>query len=92
VLNAFIILFYFIGGGHPGFPRYLTDQLTPFGLINMSAAFRQLIFLGAYFVCFNPKLQKRLKHMAAALSAPLWELGFLLEKFTSGLLEPLTKA
>lgn len=92
VLNAFIILFYFIGGGHPEFPKYLTDQLTPFGLINMSAAFRQLIFLGAYFVCFNPKLQTRLKRLAAALAKPVWELGFLLGKFTSGLLEPLTKA
>src|SRR5208337_3328950 len=91
VLNAFIILFYFIGGAHPQFPRYITDQLTPFGLINMSAAFRQLIFLGAYFVCFNLKLQKKLKRIAAALAKPVWELGFLLEEFSSGLLKPLTK-
>jgi hypothetical protein len=91
VLNAFIILFYFIGGAHPQFPRYITDQLTPFGLINMSAAFRQLIFLGAYFVCFNLKLQKKLKRIAAALAKPVWELGFFLEGFSSGLLKPLTK-
>jgi len=59
MLNGFIILFYFIGGPHPQLPKYLTDQLTPFGLINMCAALRQLIFLGAYFACFNPKLQAR---------------------------------
>ena len=73
VLNSFIILFYFIGSSHPEFPRYLTDQLTPFGLINMSAALRQLIFLGGYFVCFNPKLQIRLKHWAITLTSPLQE-------------------
>lgn len=71
LLNAFIILFYFIGGSHPELPRYLTDQLTPFGLINMCSAIRQLIFLSAYFVCFNPKLQGRLRHLIAGLSAPL---------------------
>lgn len=60
VLNSFIILFYFIGGKNPGLPQYLTDQLTPFGLINMCSALRQLIFLGAFFVCFNPLLQKKL--------------------------------
>jgi hypothetical protein len=73
VLNAFIILFYFIGSSHPEFPRYITDQLTPFGLINMSAAIRQLIFLGAYFVCFNPRLQVRLRRWAITLSSPFQE-------------------
>jgi hypothetical protein len=70
VLNAFIIIYYFIGGAHPGLPKYLTDQLTPFGLINVCSALRQLIFLAAYFVCFNPNRQKQLKHIAAALVAP----------------------
>ena len=92
VLNGFIILFYFIGGSHPDWPRYLTDQLTPFGLINMSAALRQLIFLGAYFVCFNLKLQKRLKRVAARLAAPVWKLGYVFGEFVSGLLKPVTKA
>jgi hypothetical protein len=91
VLNAFIILFYFIGAGHPSWPRYLTDQLTPFGLINTSAALRQLIFLGAYFVCFNPKLQKRLKLMAARFAAPGWKLGYALGRSISGLLKPVAK-
>ncbi len=54
LLNAFIILFYFIGGPHPELPKFLTDQLTPFGLINTNAALRQLIFLAAYFICFKP--------------------------------------
>lgn len=67
LLNAFIILFYFIGGPHPELPHYVTDQLTPFGLINTSAAFRQLIFLSAYFVSFNPKLQERLRHLLLSL-------------------------
>ncbi len=61
VLNAFIIIFYFIGSNHPQLPHYLTDQLTPFGLTNIEGAIRQLIFLSAYFVCFNPKLQKKLR-------------------------------
>ncbi len=71
LLNAFIILFYFIGGNHPEFPRYLTDQLTPFGLINTSAALRQLIFLAGYFLCFNPRAQERLKQFIVTLSSPL---------------------
>jgi len=70
-LNSFIILFYFIGGSHPQLPSYLTDQLTPFGLINMCAALRQLIFLGAYFVSFSPKLQKRVKEIGGTLISPL---------------------
>jgi len=61
VLNAFIIMFYFIASGHPELPRYMTDQLTPFGLTNIEASIRQLIFLSAYFVCFNPKLQTALR-------------------------------
>jgi hypothetical protein len=65
VLNGLIITLYFIGGVHPGLPRYLTDQLTPFGLVNMNSALRQLIFLSAYFVCFNPRLQRQLKRVAA---------------------------
>jgi hypothetical protein len=71
VLNAFIIMFYFIGSSHPELPRYLTDQLTPFGLTNMEASIRQLIFLSAYFVCFNPKLQSGLKGFAKKLASPL---------------------
>jgi len=71
MLNAFIILFYFIGGSHPELPWYIKDQLTPFGLINTSAALRQLIFLGAYFVCFNPKLQERLKRIPFSLVRPV---------------------
>ncbi len=70
LMNAFIILFYFIGGKNPQFPRFLTDQLTPFGLINMNAALRQLIFLAAYFICFNPERQKQLKRVAALLGSP----------------------
>lgn len=62
-LNGFIILFYFIGSNHPELPRYLTDQLTPFGLINTCAALRQLIFLGAYFFAFNPKRQERFRNL-----------------------------
>jgi len=60
LLNAFIIMFYFIGSSHPELPRYITDQLTPFGLTNIESSIRQLIFLSAYFVCFNPKLQNAL--------------------------------
>ena len=71
MLNGFIILFYFIGGSHPELPWYIKDQLTPFGLINTSAALRQLIFLGAYFVCFNPKLQERLKRIPFSLVRPV---------------------
>jgi hypothetical protein len=71
MLNSFIILFYFIGGNHPELPWYIKDQLTPFGLINTVAALRQLIFLAAYFVCFNPKLQERLRHIAGTLTSNL---------------------
>jgi hypothetical protein len=71
LLNSIIILFYFIGGAHPQLPSYLTDQLTPFGLVNMSAAIRQLIFLSAYFVCFNLKLQMRLKQWVRTLTSPV---------------------
>jgi hypothetical protein len=70
LLNAFIILFYFIGSSHPELPRYLTDQLTPFGLINTSAALRQLIFLSGYFVCFNSKLKERLSRSFSWLASP----------------------
>ena len=69
VLNAFIIMFYFIGSSHPELPRYLTDQLTPFGLTNVEASVRQLIFLSGYFVCFNPKLQGALKGAARRLAS-----------------------
>lgn len=89
LLNAFIILFYFLGGKNPGFPKFLIDQLTPFGLINTNAALRQLIFLAAYFVCFTPKRQEQLKRLAAILSAPLWKIGSFLESLTSGLFEPV---
>jgi len=71
VLNAFIIMFYFIGSSHPELPRYLTDQLTPFGLTNVEASVRQLIFLSGYFVCFNPKLQGALKGAARRLASPV---------------------
>jgi hypothetical protein len=71
LFNAFIILFYFIGSSHPELPRYITDQLTPFGLINTFAALRQLIFLGAYFVAFNSKRQSRLKNFVRALVSPV---------------------
>jgi hypothetical protein len=70
LLNAFIILFYFIGGSHPELPKYLTDQLTPFGLINISAAIRQLIILAAYFLAFNPARRARLKGLFANLFGP----------------------
>ncbi len=73
VLNSLIIIFYFIGSSHPELPKYLTDQLTLFGFINMSAALRQLIFLGGYFVCFSPRLKQRLRRIAVALAAPLHE-------------------
>jgi hypothetical protein len=71
LLNAFIILFYFIGSSHPDLPRYLTDQLTPFGLINVCASLRQIIFLGAYFFAFNPKRQERVKQLFRGLILPL---------------------
>jgi len=67
VLNAFIILFYFIGSSHPELPRYLTDQLTPFGLINLCSSVRQLIFLSAYFFAFNPQRQERLRNLLVPL-------------------------
>jgi len=70
VLNAFIILFYFIGSSHPELPRYLTDQLTPFGLTNVEASIRQLIFLSAYFVSFNPKLQSALNRIIRRKPTP----------------------
>jgi hypothetical protein len=69
LFNGFIIVFYFIGGNNPQLPTYLKDQLTPFGLINTVAALRQLIVLGAYFVCFNPTLQKRLQGLVVTLSS-----------------------
>ena len=72
VLNAFIIMFYFIGSSHPELPRYITDQLTPFGLTNVESSIRQLIFLSAYFVCFNPKLQGALKGLWSRVSAAAW--------------------
>lgn len=71
VLNGFIILFYFIGSSHPDLPKYLTDQLTPFGLINMSAAIRQLIILAAYFFVFNPDRQRKLKRFVGGLTLPM---------------------
>ncbi len=70
LMNAFIITLYFIGSSHPELPRILTDQLTPFGLVNMNSALRQLIFLSGYFVCFNPKLQNKLRQAAAFLGSP----------------------
>ena len=71
LFNGFIILFYFIGSSHPELPRYLTDQLTPFGLINVSSSLRQLIFLGAYFFAFNPKRQERFRNLFQGLIRPL---------------------
>jgi hypothetical protein len=70
VLNAFIIMFYFIGSSHPELPRYITDQLTPFGLTNIEGSVRQLIFLSAYFICFNPKLQTAIRSFWNKLVAP----------------------
>ncbi len=74
LLNSFIILFYFIGGKNPQLPRYLADQLTPFGFINVSAALRQVIFLSAYFVSFNPARQATLKRVAHGISTSLLSL------------------
>jgi hypothetical protein len=71
LFNAFIILFYFIGSSHPDLPRYVTDQLTPFGLINVCSSLRQLIFLGAYFFAFNPKRRERFRHLFRGLALPL---------------------
>ena len=71
VFNAFIIMFYFIGGNNPQLPSYMKDQLTPFGLVNTFAALRQLIVLGAYFVCFNPNLQKQIKTFLSTLTSPI---------------------
>jgi hypothetical protein len=71
VLNAFIIIFYFIGSSRPELPRYLTDQLTPFGLTNIEASIRQLVFLSAYFISFNPKLQSALRRFWKRLAAPI---------------------
>jgi len=71
VLNSFIIMFYFIGSSHPELPRYVTDQLTPFGLTNIEASIRQLIFLSAYFVCFNPRLQVSLRRAWKRLISPV---------------------
>jgi hypothetical protein len=71
LLNGFIILFYFIGSNHPDLPRYVTDQLTPFGFINVCSSLRQLIFLGAYFFAFNPKRQERVRNIFKELFLPL---------------------
>ena len=70
ILNALIIMLYFIGSSHPELPSYLTNQLTPFGLTNVEASIRQLIFLCAYFVCFNPKLQSALGQLWSKLASP----------------------
>ena len=75
VLNAFIIMLYFIGSSHPELPGYLKNQLTPFGLTNMEASIRQLVFLSAYFVSFNPKLQSELKGLVKKLASPLGPTG-----------------
>jgi hypothetical protein len=71
ILNAIIIIFYFIGSSQPELPRYLTDQLTPFGLINTAAALRQLIFLSAYFFAFDKSRQSRLKNLVYGLVSPM---------------------
>jgi len=73
VLNALIIILYFIGSSQPGLPRYITDQLTPFGLTNVEASVRQIIILGAYFVCFNPQLLERVKRFRQLLMTPFQE-------------------
>jgi len=72
MLNGFIILFYFIGSTHPELPRYITDQLTPFGMINIFSSIRQLIFLAAYFICFNPKVQNRLGRVYDGIVDGFW--------------------
>jgi hypothetical protein len=71
MLNAFIIMFYFIGSSHPELPSFIKDQLTPFGLINTSAAIRQLIFLAGYFTSFNPSVQSKLKRLYSTLISPV---------------------
>jgi hypothetical protein len=71
VLNAFIIMFYFVGSSHPELSRFITDQLTPFGLTNLEASIRQLIFLSGYFVCFNPRLQSALRELWGKLISPI---------------------
>jgi len=71
LLNGFIIMFYFIGGNNPQLPKYLTDQLTPFGLINTSAAIRQLIVLAGYFSGFGGGWRERLRDALRPLVAPL---------------------
>lgn len=71
LLNGFIILFYFLGSNHPDLPKYVIDQLTPFGFINMSAAIRQLIILSAYFLAFNPDRQNRLRSFFGSLALPM---------------------
>jgi hypothetical protein len=71
LLNAFIIMFYFIGGNNPQLPKYLTDQLTPFGLINTSAAIRQVIVLAGYFLAFNKTRQNSLRDTLRSLIAPI---------------------
>jgi hypothetical protein len=67
ILNAFIIIFYFIGSSRPELPKYLTDQLTPFGLVNTSAAIRQLIVLGGYFFAFNTARQDQIRRIFGSL-------------------------
>ena len=71
VLNAFIIMFYFIGSNHPQLPHFITDQLTPFGLTNIEGSIRQVIFLSAYFLCFNPKLQTTVRNFTDKLGSAL---------------------
>jgi hypothetical protein len=71
LFNAFIIILYFIGGSHPGLPKYLTDQLTPFGLIQILAALRQLIFLSEYFLSFNPARRERVNQFFRLLASPV---------------------
>jgi len=72
LLNAFIILFYFIGGNNPSLPKFVTDQLAPFGMTNIFSSTRQLIFLAAYFVCFNPGLQNRLGKIYDRIVTDFW--------------------
>jgi len=75
VLNALIIMLYFVGSNHPELPRFITDQLTPFGLTNIEASIRQLIFLSAYFVSFNPKLQAALRRVWRGFTSPARSAG-----------------
>jgi len=72
LLNGFIIIFYFIGSNHPELPSYLTDQLTPFGLVNTSAAIRQLIFLfGGYWLAFFPLRRGWVRKFFRGLLSPV---------------------